>query len=239
MEFIEVLDHRNDRPPSRRASRTRRTTLLEAVADDETLGLSAVRASARSSGLDPTRSGEHPARSLDVLDDRPLLVHLHRIDADVPAFVVEVGDRRLEGVADVPQGRVEKIPEMEGAGVAYPRSLMPWTSWGRSISRSGDRSGRTRMVPVSLLTKSPSPHDSMRYGSGLILRLSDDILPMRPGPRIRCSRPVAASIRSLRCRLRDRPRSTVAFMPRRHPSEGTDAPTSIRGQFGGNSASPC
>ena len=45
------------------------------------------------------------------LDDLPLLVHLDRVDADVAALVLVLGDRGLEGVVDVADAVAEDVAE--------------------------------------------------------------------------------------------------------------------------------
>ena len=77
--------------------------------------LSASATTASSSGLEPASRPKSNGRAEleHFLDDLPLLVDLDRVDADVAALVLVLGDGRLEGVVDVLQPVLEDVAEAD------------------------------------------------------------------------------------------------------------------------------
>ncbi len=63
-----------------------------------------------------------PAEVEHFLDDLPLLVHLDRVDADVAAFVLVLGDGGLEGVVDVAEAVRRMSRKRIRIGSPMPRS---------------------------------------------------------------------------------------------------------------------
>ena len=63
-----------------------------------------------------------PAEVEHFLDDLPLLVDLDRVDADVAALVLVLGDGGLEGVVDLAEAVLEDVGEADQDRQLMPRS---------------------------------------------------------------------------------------------------------------------
>ena len=120
-ELGVFLDDRDDVAPDLLGQHRHLDELgvLEAVADDGrvVVGLRHDREQLRLRA----RLEAEPVLAAEIehfLDDLALLVHLDRVDADVAAFVLVLGDGRLEGVVDVadPVARMSRKRRGPAAG---------------------------------------------------------------------------------------------------------------------------
>ena len=115
-ELGVFLDDRDDAPAHLLGQHRHLDELgvLEAVADDRRL-VGRHRDDGQQLRLGAGLEAEvvRPAEVEHLLDDLPLLVDLDRIDAEVLAFVLVLGDGRLEGPVDVGEPLAEDVAEAD------------------------------------------------------------------------------------------------------------------------------
>jgi hypothetical protein len=146
VDFLEVLDHRNDGAAELGGEDHRFdvAVVLESVADDdairrilgdghdgEQLGL----------GADLEAEAEFLAVAVDLLDHQALLVDLDRKHCGVAVLVVVFRDRGAEGLGQVAQRCARMSEKRITTGVCRSRAFRPCTTSRRSISCAGSMLG--------------------------------------------------------------------------------------------------
>src|SRR5215204_2681473 len=118
VELVQLLDDDDDALAAARAEEGELDELLvlEAVQDEEALARLLHRERAVELGLRPGLEPEVVARALAevLLDDRPVLVDLHRVDAHVRALVLVLADGVAEGAlefSDLPRDELREAQE--------------------------------------------------------------------------------------------------------------------------------
>src|SRR2546423_112783 len=129
VEFVQLLDDDDDALPRTRAQEGQLDELLvlEAVQDEQAVRRLLHRERAVELGLRAGFQAEVVARALAqvLLDDRPVLVDLHRVDAHVCALVLVLAYRALEGALEFPNLRGDELGEAQehGRGDAAPSEV--------------------------------------------------------------------------------------------------------------------